>query len=104
VGTWLFVALLIAFVILIELSQSLVRAEQERAGIEPASRRRRQLIALGWYGALFVAVVGYSIGIEVARYLLGFLFVAAGVGAALSLLYWIAEAGRWTKGRTRKPN
>jgi hypothetical protein len=102
--TWLFFALLIVFLILLELSQPLVRAEQGRAGIEPANRRRRLLIAIGWYGALFVAVVGYWLGIEVARYVLGFLFLAAGVGAALSLLYWIAAAGRWTGGRTRGPS
>lgn len=69
-----------------------MRAEQERAGIEPASRRRRLLIAIGWYGALFAAVTGYWLGIEVARYVLGFLFLAAGFGAALAtvtLVQWI---------------
>ena len=68
-----------------------MRAEQERAGIEPPSRRRR-LLPIGWYGALFAAVLGYWLGIEVARYALGFLFLAAAFGAALAavtLVEWI---------------
>jgi hypothetical protein len=80
-----------------------VRAEQERAGIKP-SRRRRRLIAIGWYGALFVAIVGYWLGIEIARHVLGFLFVAAGVGAAINLVQWIETTVRWTKDRTRGPS
>src|SRR5215210_7568465 len=39
---------------------------------------------MGWYGAVSAAVVGYWLGIEIARYLLGFLFLGAGAGAALA--------------------
>jgi hypothetical protein len=91
--TRLFFALLIAFLILMELTRPLVRAEQARAGLEPASRRRRLLIAIGWYGALFAAVVAYWLGMEVAGYVLGFYFLAAGFGAALSFVQWIAWIG-----------
>jgi hypothetical protein len=92
--TRLFFALLIAFLIVMELGRPLIRAEQERAGLEPAPRRRRLLIDIGWYGAVSTAVVGYWLGIEIARYLLGFLFLGAGAGAALSIVLWIGTKFR----------
>ena len=52
-------------------------------------------------GALFAAVVGYWLGIEVARYVLGFLFLAAGFGAAVAavtLVQWIGTRG-WRPGK-----
>jgi FtsH-binding integral membrane protein len=94
---WLFFALLALLLVVTEFAGRRMRAAMveslppEQRTLSPGQRLKVRLATLGWYAAVGSVTLAYWLGSEVARTMLGGLFVLTAALALVSVVGWFSS-------------